>query len=203
MSIRTVDASMPLVVALLAAIPGVAMAHAGAGLTGGFASGFTHPIFGLDHLVVMVAVGLWGAQLGRPAIWLLPITFPVVMALGAVLGIAGMPMPFVEFGIALSALVLGIMVATGTRPPMGVAAILVGCFALLHGYAHGAELPQAVNALAYAVGFVIATSLLHVAGILIGIMLYRPVGARLVRVGGAAIAAIGGWFVLVHAGMMA
>lgn len=187
--------------ALLWALPAMALAHTQVGVAGGFVSGFMHPILGPDHLIAMVAVGLWGAQLGRPAIWLLPITFPSVMAMGGVLGIVGVPIPFVEVGVALSAVVLGIMVALSARPPLWVAAVLVGVFAVFHGYAHGAELPTAANALAYGVGFVIATGLLHLAGILIGLIIRWPVGERTVRAGGGVIAAAGCWFLMINTGL--
>ena len=113
-----------------------------------------HPLFGPDHLVAMLAVGLWGAFLGPPAIWLLPIIFPLVMALGGVLGILGIPLPGVELGIALSAIVLGLMVALAARPQLLMAALLVGAFAIFHGYAHGAELPPGNEPVVYFVGFV-------------------------------------------------
>jgi urease accessory protein len=175
---------------LLAASP--ALAHVGEeGLTGGFLSGFTHPILGWDHVIAMVAVGLWGAYLGAPAIWALPITFPMVMAFGGVLGIAGVPLPAVEAGIAASAIVLGLLVAVAARPPLWIAALVVGIFAIFHGHAHGTELPEAANALAYAVGFVIATGLLHLTGIAIGLLVRWPAGSIAVRAGGGVIAAIG------------
>ncbi|HKA81894.1 MAG TPA: HupE/UreJ family protein, partial [Xanthobacteraceae bacterium] len=125
---------------LLVLVGTSAAAHTGSA-SGGFVGGFAHPIFGPDHVVAMVAVGLWGAFLGAPAIWLLPIVFPLVMAGGGVLGILGVPLPGVEIGIALSAVVLGLMVALAARPPLWVAAVLVGAFAIFHGHAHGAELP--------------------------------------------------------------
>jgi len=152
---------------------------------------FAHAEEGVDHLVAMVAVGLWGAQLAQPAIWLLPITFPVVMAAGALLGVAGFPLPAVEYGIAASALVLGAVVAFRLRPPLWVAALLVGAFAIFHGHAHGTEVPSAVNPLAYGVGFVTSTGLLHLAGILIGVLVRWPVGERVVRACGVAVAAVG------------
>ena len=176
----------------LAATP--AFAHSGAGMAGGIASGFLHPLGGLDHIVAMVAVGLWGAILGRPAIYLLPITFPLVMAFGGTLGIAGVPLPFVETGIALSGIVLGLMVALFVRPPLWLAMALVGVFAIFHGYAHGAELPSAANPAAYAVGFVLATGLLHLAGILIGALVGLSFGKTMVRAGGALIALTGAAF---------
>lgn len=173
-----------------------AEAHSQAGLAGGFTSGFLHPVFGIDHLVAMVAVGLWGAQLGPPALWALPIVFPSVMALGGVLGVLGFPLPMVEIGVSTSAIVLGALVATDTRPALVVAASLVAAFAVFHGYAHGAELPSAVNPLAYGVGFVASTGLLHLAGILLGTLYRWPAGVRLVRGSGTLIACIGGYFLL-------
>jgi urease accessory protein len=139
----------------------------------------------------MVAVGLWGAFLGRPAIWILPVVFPLVMALGGAMGVLGMPLPLVETGIALSAVVLGLVVALAARPPLWIAAVIVGVFAIFHGHAHGTELPGAANAFAYALGFVVATGLLHIAGILFGLFTRWPIGQTLVRAGGAAIAVTG------------
>lgn len=179
-----------------------AYAHAEVGVAGGLVSGFLHPIFGPDHLVAMVAVGLWGAQLGSPAIWLLPITFPIVMAMGALLGLAGFPLPGVEVGVAASALVLGAMVALALRPPFWIAAILVGIFAVFHGYAHGAELPEAANPLAYGVGFVVATGLLHLCGILLGLLVAWKSGAWVVRASGAGIASLGVYFLSVNLGAL-
>lgn len=173
--------------------PDLALAHAG-GVAGGFASGFTHPMLGPDHVVAMVAVGLWGAFLGQPAIWLLPVVFPLVMAFGGLLGINGVPLPAVEMGIAASAVALGAVVALALRPPLWVAAVLVGAFAIFHGHAHGTELPQAANPLAYGVGFVVATGLLHLSGIALGLLARWPVGVRAVRVGGGLIACAGLYF---------
>jgi urease accessory protein len=167
-----------------------AFAHTG-GMAGGFAGGFAHPLFGPDHVVAMVAVGLWGAFLGAPAIWLLPIVFPLVMALGGVIGILGLPLPGVEIGIALSAIVLGAMVLLAARPPLWVAAALVGAFAVFHGYAHGAELPPGTDAVAYSVGFVVATGMLHLTGIAFGLLARWPAGRIAVRAAGGAIALAG------------
>jgi urease accessory protein len=183
-----------LIAAAVALLPGVALAHTGEGVAGGFLSGFTHPIFGFDHVVAMVAVGLWGAFLGQPAIWLLPVVFPVVMAFGGLSGVLGVPLPGVEMGIALSAVALGAMVALALRPPLWVAAVLVGAFAIFHGHAHGTELPEAANPLAYGVGFVIATGLLHLSGIALGLLSRWPAGLQAVRVGGGAIACVGLYF---------
>jgi urease accessory protein len=145
-------------------------------------------------VIAMVAVGLWGAFLGKPAIWQLPIVFPIVMAIGGAMGVANLPLPAVETGIALSALVLGLMVAFAARPPLWVAALIVGTFAIFHGYAHGRELPEAADAIAFSVGFVVATGLLHLAGIAFGLLAKWKAGTWAVRTAGAAIAAGGAAF---------
>jgi urease accessory protein len=168
-----------------------AQAHVSAGLAGGFVSGVMHPILGFDHVLAMVAVGLWGAFLGAPALWLLPVVFPMVMALGGALGVLGVPIPMVETGIAASALVLGAMVLFAVRPPIWVAALIVGAFAIFHGHAHGTELPDAASPLAYSVGFVLSTGALHGVGIAFGLLLRWPQGRLAVRAGGAAIALAG------------
>lgn len=185
-------------VALL--LPRIAAAHEAGDTVGGFISGLTHPLFGMDHVVAMIAVGLWGGQLKQPAIWLLPVTFPIVMAFGGMLGSRGVPIPSVEIGIAVSAIVLGAMVAFSLRPPLWIAVTLVGVFAIFHGHAHGTELPEAATPLAYGAGFVISTGLLHAAGILVGLVIYWPVGAKMVRVMGAAIAGAGVYFLSSHLG---
>jgi urease accessory protein len=171
-----------------------AYAHVGDGLTGGFLGGFAHPLFGPDHVVAMVAVGLWGAFLGAPAIWLLPVVFPLVMAFGGALGILGVPIPGIEIGIAASAIMLGLMVALAARPPLWIAAVLVGAFAIFHGHAHGAELPPGADAVAYSVGFVVATGLLHLCGIAFGLLARWPAGRIAVRAAGGAIALAGAVF---------
>ena len=179
--------------------PALAFAHIGQGaISGGFLAGVAHPVFGLDHVVAMVAVGIWGAQLGHPAIWVLPVTFPIVMAFGGVLGGLGVPVPGIEIGIAISAIVLGGMIAFATRPPLWVASIVVGIFAIFHGHAHGAELPESANAIAYSVGFVAATGSLHALGILIGVANRWSAGAKALRAGGGVIAACGIYFLTGH-----
>lgn len=185
----------PAILAVLAiAAAGAAQAHTGEGIQGGLISGFTHPLFGWDHVVAMVAVGLWGAFLGAPAIWMLPVVFPLVMAFGGALGVAGVPVPAVEAGIALSGVVLGLLVALAVKAPLWVAAVVVGVFAIFHGHAHGTELPTAANPYAYAVGFVIATGLLHMAGVAFGYLTKTPTGTYAVRAAGVAIAAVGAAF---------
>ena len=168
-----------------------AEAHVNKGEGVSFLSGFKHPISGLDHVVAMIAVGLWGAQLGAPAIWILPVAFPLVMAFGGMLGLLGVPLPGTEFGIAASAIMLGAAVMLKVRPPLAVAALLVGFFAIFHGYAHGSELPPGENGLLYSLGFVIATGCLHAVGITIGLVNRGIWGQRSVRFAGAAIALTG------------
>jgi urease accessory protein len=173
---------------LLGASP--ALAHSA--LSGsGFVSGLLHPVLGLDHVVAMVAVGLWGAFLGAPALWLLPVVFPLVMAFGGALGVLAVPLPAVETGIAASAIVLGAMVALAVRPPLWVAAVLVGVFAIFHGHAHGTELPGAVSPLAYSLGFVIATGALHLVGVGFGALTRWPAGSKIVRLGGGLVSLAG------------
>ncbi len=183
-----------LLLLLVIVLAGPAEAHTADGIAGGFASGFLHPLAGWDHVIAMVAVGLWGAFLGRPAIWLLPVVFPLVMAFGGALGVVGVPLPGVEIGIALSAIVLGAMVALAARPPLWVAALLVGAFAIFHGHAHGTELPGSASPIAYSLGFVIATGLLHAAGITLSLVTRWRHGSTLVRACGGAIAVLGGFF---------
>ena len=182
--------SLALAVTLIA-YASVTSAHEATGISGGFASGFMHPILGWEHVVAMVAVGLWGAFLGKPAIWVLPVVFPLVMAFGGALGVMGVPIPAVETGIAASAVVLGCMVAFAVRPPIWVAAVIVGAFAVFHGHAHGTELPNAVSPLAYSIGFVFSTGLLHLGGIAFGLLVRWPAGKIAVQAGGGLIALAG------------
>lgn len=183
--------SCVLLALVLAANP--VLAHVGEDLNG-LTSGLLHPITGLDHVVAMIAVGLWGGILGKPALWILPIVFPLAMAVSASAGAAGIPLPGVEVGIALSGVVLGLMVFFAAKPPLWIAAVLVGIFAVFHGHAHGAELPEAANPMVYAVGFVVSTGVLHLIGIAIGQLGKWPAGKLVVRAAGAAIAVAGGAF---------
>ncbi len=185
----------PLLVPLLLLLTATAAsAHTGDAAGAGFVTGFTHPLLGWDHVAAMVAVGLWGAFLGAPAIWVLPVAFPLVMALGGALGVAGVPLPGIETGIAASALVIGLAVALAARPPLWVAAAIVALFAVFHGHAHGTEMPAAADPIAYAAGFVIATGLLHLAGIAFGLLAARPAGRIAVRAAGGVIALGGAAF---------
>lgn len=175
---------------LLLLLSNTALAHQG-GVAGGFYSGFVHPVLGWDHVVAMVAVGLWGAFLGQPAIWVLPVVFPMVMAFGGAIGVIGIGIPAVETGIALSAIVLGLMVAFKARPPIWAAAVIVAAFAIFHGHAHGTELPDAANPLAYSLGFVVATGLLHLSGIAFGLLTRWPQGVMAVQGAGGVISIVG------------
>jgi urease accessory protein len=174
---------------LVTAPPLFAHEQGGQGL--GFWTGLQHPVSGLDHVLAMVSVGLWGAQLGAPAVWMLPLAFPMVMALGGFLSLVGIPVPGVEVGIALSAVLLGVVVTLEARPPLAVAAALVSVFAIFHGHAHGTELPPGQNGLAYSIGFVIATGSLHGVGILMGLMQARSAGKIVLRLSGAGVAMAG------------
>jgi urease accessory protein len=180
--------------ALLLVLPTGVLAHTEGGSAGaGFVTGFLHPLGGIDHLLAMLAVGMWGAQLGNPAIWMLPVAFPQVMALGGVAGILGLPLVGIELGVAISVLVLGAMIALDRRPPLWVAFAMVSFFAVFHGYAHGMELPGKTGAVAYSAGFVTATGLIHLTGIGIGLVVKLPHGTKALRAGGGAIAAAGLW----------
>ena len=169
-------------------------AHVQQGQAAGFFTGVRHPVSGLDHVLAMIAVGLWGAQLGAPAIWLLPVTFPMMMAVGGFVALIGIPLPGVEIGIALSALLLGAMVALERKPPLAAAAVLVGAFAIFHGHAHGTELPAGQSGLAYSIGFVVATGCLHAVGIAIGTAHRWTAGKVALRVAGALVALAGAGF---------
>ncbi|MBX4893038.1 HupE/UreJ family protein [Rhizobium bangladeshense] len=155
------------------ALPAVASAHPAVGDAAGFSHGFAHPMSGLDHVLAMVMVGVVAFQLGGRAIALLPVTFVLMMASGGALGVAGVALPYVETGIALSVVVLGIMVAINVRAPLAAALAMAGLFAVFHGHAHGAEMPEDAAGAAYAAGFMIATGLLHGAGLALGYVIGR------------------------------
>ena len=173
------------------ALPSLAFAHALDGAGGGFFTGFLHPILGLDHLIAMVAVGLWGAFLSDRALWILPIVFPSIMAVGAAIGIFGLEVPLVEFAIALSGVVLGALIALRFKAQLSVAMILVGIFALFHGYAHGTEMRGHISASTYSRGLVIGTGLLYLTRIAIGFATRLRRGELNVRNCGGVISVIG------------
>jgi urease accessory protein len=174
---------------LVAATP--AEAHVFGAGGAGFLEGLGHPFSGLDHVLAMVAVGLWAAQIGRPAWWMLPVIFPAAMAGGGLLGGLGAPVPAVETGIALSVLALGLLIGLAVRPALWISVPLVALFAVFHGHAHGAELPEAASALLYGAGFVLATAALHAIGLGLGWMAARPSNAFVFRAAGVALSVAG------------
>lgn len=165
--------------AIFAAATAPAFAHLNPQEHGSFMAGFSHPLFGSDHILAMVAVGIWAAQIGGRALWVVPSAFVGTMAVGFLLALGGVQLPFVEPAILASVIALGLLVAMAVRLPVAAAAAVVGVFALFHGHAHGGELGSA-GALQFGLGFVIATALLHMAGIGLGLGIARfgPVVAR-------------------------
>jgi urease accessory protein len=180
-----------LVVVAVAGFSPAAFAHVGDHSHMSAMEGLLHPFSGLDHILAMVAVGLWASQIGGRALWLLPLTFPVVMAAGGALGMSGVALPWVEVGIAASVMVLGAAIAFALRPSLAISVPLIGAFALLHGYAHGVELPADASALHYAAGFIAATLVLHGIGIGLGLAAARIPVRFAARTAGGAIAALG------------
>jgi urease accessory protein len=179
--------SLPILTVALALLPGLALAHTGAGATAGFVAGVLHTISGLDHILAMVAVGLLAAHLGGQARWLVPASFLTAMAAGGLVGALGLGLPFVEPGIALSVLALGLVVALRARLPLLPAIAVVGLFAVFHGHAHGAGMPAAASALTYGAGFALTTAALHGLGLALG----RAGPARLAQATGGAMALAG------------
>jgi urease accessory protein len=168
-------------------VPTAAFAHVGVGSTSGFVRGFMHPLSGFDHQLAMILVGIFAYRLGGRALWLVPLTFVSVMALGGFFGLMGVPVPFVEVGIALSVIVLGAIVALGVKAPVAVAMGVVGLFAIFHGHAHGSEMPLDASGLEYGIGFLMATALLHAIGIGIGLLIgmsRKTLGENVYRVAG-------------------
>lgn len=191
MKVRNI-ASLLLLYMLLA--PASAFAHVKGGEVLSLLSGIKHPISGLDHVLAMIAVGLWGAQLGAPAVWLLPVTFPMVMAFGGLLGIMGVKLPGIEIGIAASAIALGFAVFQEARPKLWIAGMMVGFFAIFHGHAHGAELPPGGNGLLHSIGFVVMTGCLHATGIALGLVHRWSAGRAALRAAGACVSLAGIFF---------
>lgn len=178
------------ILAALAATP--ALAHVGVGGTSGFVSGFLHPILGPDHVLAMIAVGLWAGLVGGRALWVWPAAFVGVMMTGGVMGMAGVPLPFVEPGILASVIVLGLAVALAVRAPVWLGAVVIGFFAMFHGHAHGTEVPETAGGVEYLIGFAIATAILHGVGIGLAVGATRVGLSRtVIRVLGAAVAAAG------------
>jgi urease accessory protein len=187
-------AAASLALAMTIALPTIASAHPGDEGTPGFIHGFLHPLGGIDHILAMVAVGLFAARLGGRALWLVPASFVVTMAAAGIAGMAGLELPYVEAGIALSILVLGAAIALETTMPVAAAMGLVAFFAIFHGYAHGAEMPETMSGLAYGAGFVAATAALHALGIGLGLVIGRSseiASRRILQIGGSAAALAG------------
>jgi urease accessory protein len=182
---------LSLAAAATAGFSTAALAHVGDHSHMSFTEGLLHPFSGIDHVLAMVAVGLWASQLGGRALWLLPLTFPAVMAVGAALGLSGVTLPWVEIGIAGSVMVLGAVVALALRPSLAISIPLIGVFALLHGYSHGVELPATASVLGYGVGFSVATLVLHAVGIATGLIAGRLPVRFAARTTGGAIAVLG------------
>jgi urease accessory protein len=181
--------SQALLAVLFALAPSLAFAHVGIGDTSGIAHGFLHPISGIDHTLAMVGVGLFAAQLGGRALWLVPLSFIAMMAFGGALGTAGVALPYAEFCVAVSVVMLGIIIASRISPPLAIAMALAGLFAVFHGHAHGAEMPETASALAYGAGFILATALLHAIGIGLGILVGRE--RRVTQITGSLMALAG------------
>lgn len=179
------------ILGLLFLLPGIAVAHTGVGETVGFAHGFIHPIGGADHLLAMVAVGIWAAQIGGRALWVVPSTFVTVLILGGILGFSGIAVPFIEEVILISVLALGILIAVAFRFSIIFSAVVVGFFAIFHGHAHGTEMPLAVGAVSYTIGFALSTAILHVAGMALGIVLQNVKLKNVNRYAGGAIVLCG------------
>jgi urease accessory protein len=175
----------------VALFPALAHAHAVPGQSSGLAAGLTHPFTGLEHLLAMVAVGLWAAQRGGRALWIAPLTFVSVMTLGGALGMAGLSLPFIQGGIILSVLVLGVLIAAAVRLPMFASVAVLALFALFHGHAHGNEMAQSASGMIYALGFVVSTAALHVTGIALGLAARQSGQGLAVRYAGGAIAVCG------------
>jgi len=190
-SVVPIGASLAALALALLGACGPALGHTGSEHAGSLAAGFAHPWTGLDHLLALLAVGLWAGLIGGRALWAWPAAFVSAMLAGGVLGIAGAQLPLVEPGMLASLVVLGLLVLTAARLPIALGAALVALFAVLHGHAHGAELPGGATATAYAVGFALATALLHAIGIGIACASRNAIGTLIVRVGGAAVAAVG------------
>src|SRR5574340_22733 len=179
-----------------ASLPSFAFAHTGAGHagigeSGGFMLGLIHPAGGLDHVCAMLAVGLWAAQMGGRSVWAVPLTFVSVMALGGALPMSGIGLPFAEQGIVLSVLMPGVLIAASVRLPLWLSTGIVGLFALCHGHAHGAEMPALSSGMAYALGFMLATAVLHIIGIAFGLGMKNLARERVVHFAGAGVALCG------------
>ena len=168
-----------------------ALAHVGHGATESFAAGIVHPLGGLDHVAVMVAVGLWAALQGGRALWVWPCAFVGVMLIGGALGMTHVALPFVEPAILASVVALGLMVALAVEMPVALGALVVGAFALFHGHAHGSEVAENLGGIEYMAGFALATATVHLTGIGFAQLMTRAQLRPAIRVAGALCVAIG------------
>ncbi len=182
-------------------LPQIASAHITATGSGGFTAGFEHPLTGLDHFLAMFSVGLWGAQMGGQRVWSLPVTFPLIMVVGGAMGILGVELPGMEIGIALSIIVLGGAIVAAWKPRQWGSLAVIAVFALYHGDAHGVELPMAADPADYAIGFVLATGLIHVIGVGVGLVLNPIWKGRLSRLLGGVIVVVGFGFLALALGI--
>jgi urease accessory protein len=174
-------------------MPLLGHAHTGVGSPSGFLSGIVHPIGGSDHLLAMVAIGVWAAQMGRRYIWAVPLAFVSATALGGMLGVLGISAPLGEQGIVVTLLALGILIAAAIRLPLAASVAIAGAFAVFHGHAHGAGMPEDASWIVYGIGFALATAVLHGIGIGFGLLMQRISWPEIIRTTGAAIAVFGGY----------
>lgn len=193
---------MPYLLSLLLFLPTLAYAHSATDAGSGFEAGLSHPVLGLDHLLAMVSVGLLSSQIGGKAIFTVPGTFVLVMACGGWLGMEGTDLPFVEYGIALSVIILGLAIALGHKLPVFFAMVCVAFFAIFHGHAHGMEMPDLAEPIKYALGFLVGTLALHIVGVMIGYIANKTRnGPALVRYLGAFVAGMGAQILLIGMGI--
>ncbi|HBO84932.1 MAG: urease accessory protein UreJ [Deltaproteobacteria bacterium GWC2_42_11] len=188
---KTFQQNLSLALLTIIFMPSLVYAHTSVGHTAGFTYGLSHPLGGIDHILAMLAVGIWAAQTGGRAVWSIPLTFVSIMILGSVLGMFGVALPFIEPGIVMSVLILGVLISAAVSLPLGLSMAIVGLFAVFHGYAHGTEIPNALSGLNYSIGFVFATSLLHLSGIGASILFKKFDRPQLFRYAGGVITIAG------------
>jgi urease accessory protein len=188
---KSISRNIMVAIAAICLLPQAAMAHTVMGSTSGFIHGLSHPFTGLDHMLAMIAVGLWAAQMGGRKLWLVPAAFVSAMVLGGAIGFAGVSLPYVEVGIVASVIVLGVFISGAFKLTMAISTVVVGAFAVFHGYAHGAEMSHGLGPVAYSIGFVLATAALHMIGMLAGMGIQHRNVDKAVRLAGAAIALSG------------